>query len=727
MQHLQVAFDFYQTDNVCLQIASLDICSSIPSFQYRIIPHFSRHYPTFTEIQRFITKTQHLSADIHSDPIPRKWLIFPTMNQLLSLNPFPFTGVQKMIRKNITIPIKFRPSFLTSHFMHRKPIVCLSLCSFSKKAPISTLKVKESLNDTDRPFLDIVNELKANHFDLSSSSNIDHESDSNSWDRIMIILRIYSLWIGRKQQQRQRQSNSPSVSMRELVDGQLDGLYKWKTFVSDYNAVLRTRGKGSRKRSGLTEWECSGTKCTINGRHHRDRTFYGQNRVEREALYFIEREHGGLVDAEADDDEDVVRELVTQQMLDTLHCLVLHSVSMPLELNKLLHDDIKTVDNEQDLCHDSVLQKVLDLVERERQRTRRRRQNADDKKYNKFMTKKEVHTDSVSTTNISEHRCFLDILVDELEKGHVAKQQIEAFYRFLKDDCHDTDSVMDDIAQKDADDTNSNLIRRGKMQSESTSKILSIARRLCLEKRIRSSMYSPGFRYFYWPFYAKNENERNELWGNCYEENEGYKLKDWFVAKKYGNLKEETLNNKVAPFSLHQFKVTLSKSNEKLSAWNEDKRARRLVCEDTEYEKRYGIKVGDRITVKHVQSLLFYTNYSKECYLFGATYRKNSELESDESLQERHSEVAIWGRLLRETVEVFGTMMHHSNISRFYHGVSEELYFASTGIKLCGPTSTTGGLYNFVVSLPVFAYVLFSTSNRQTFWLLRDASRRTVW
>ena len=569
------------------------------------------------------------------------------------------------------------------------------------------MKVSES--DTDRPFLDIVNELKGNHFDLRS--NIDNESDSHSRDRILVILRIYDLWIGRKQQWRQRlyRSNSPLVSMQELLDGKLDGSYKWRSFVLDYNRMLRTRGKVSGKRSGLTEWQCSGTQCTINGRHQRDRTFYGQNRVEREALYFIERERGGSTDEEEDDDADVVRELVTQQMLDTLHCLVLHSVSMPSELHQLLHDDSKKESDEHDLCHDPVLQQVLDLVERERERTRRRRPNADDQKYDKFMTKKAVQTDVVPTTNISDQRCFLDILVDELDRGQVAKPQVEAFYRFLVNDRHDTDSVMDDIAQRDADDSNSNLVRRGKMQSDSASKILVIARRLCLEKRVQSSMYSPGFRYFYWPFYAHNENERNELWPGTYEGNAGYKLKDWFILKKYGNLKEEALNNKVASFSLHQFKVTLCKSEEKLNAWNEDKRARKLVCEVTYWDKLYEIKRGHRITVKHVQSLLFYTNYSKQCYLFGATYRKTSELESNESLKKRHSEVAIWGRLLRETVEVFGIKMGQSHIARFYHGVSEELYFASTSIKLCGPTSTTGGLSVLVLVSMFLPRVLICT------------------
>ena len=144
------------------------------------------------------------------------------------------------------------------------------------------------VSDSDRPFLDRGKALKGNEFDISSGIG----TDSDSLERILLILRIYSLWIGR----RRHRGNSPLLSMRDIVDGELDGSYKWRSFALDYNAVLRMRGKESGKRTGLTEWKCSGAECTINGRHQRDRTFYGQNRAEREALYFIDRELGGSAD-----------------------------------------------------------------------------------------------------------------------------------------------------------------------------------------------------------------------------------------------------------------------------------------------------------------------------------------------------------------------------------------------------------------------------------------------
>merc|ERR1711972_1193741 len=112
----------------------------------------------------------------------------------------------------------------------------------------------------------------------------------------------------------------------------------------------------------------------------------------------------------------------------------------------------------------------------------------------------------------------------------------------------------------------------------SGSKIVCTVRRLCLEKRVRSSMYSAGFRYFYWSFYKNNESNINQVSRRNIEGNKGYKLKDWYIPKKYENLKDEALNNEVASFSLHQFQETLCKAQQKLSIWNNDANARKLVA-----------------------------------------------------------------------------------------------------------------------------------------------------
>ena len=92
--------------------------------------------------------------------------------------------------------------------------------------------------------------------------------------------------------------------------------------------------------------------------------------------------------------------------------------------------------------------------------------------------------------------------------------------------------------------------------------------------------------------------------------------------------------------------------------------------------------------------LLFYTNFSDHSAAFSRTFRRKHGFESDESLKARNREFWHWSKLLRETVECYGEMFGEVNekLPTLWHGVSLELIFDSTYIKLCGPLSTTAGL-----------------------------------
>ena len=91
-----------------------------------------------------------------------------------------------------------------------------------------------------------------------------------------------------------------------------------------------------------------------------------------------------------------------------------------------------------------------------------------------------------------------------------------------------------------------------------------------------------------------------------------------------------------------------------------------------------------------------YTNYTEASYEFSRTFRKVNPFESNRLLKQRHSEVAIWARLLREVVECFGVQMgtkQAKHIEVFYHGVSQQMVIPGTNIKLNGPGSNTLGMH----------------------------------
>ena len=145
----------------------------------------------------------------------------------------------------------------------------------------------------------------------------------------------------------------------------------------------------------------------------------------------------------------------------------------------------------------------------------------------------------------------------------------------------------------------------------------------------------------------------------------------------------------------------MNKATIKLQSWLKDTQCRKLQCFDPNgwRQRCYNIKHKQGISVEHVMSLLFYTNFTKESAAFSGTFRRQSPFEADESLKARNREYWNWSKLLRETVECFGQQMYDGDykdgLRTLYHGVSSSLIFNSTYIKLCGPLSTTAGLYYF--------------------------------
>ena len=90
----------------------------------------------------------------------------------------------------------------------------------------------------------------------------------------------------------------------------------------------------------------------------------------------------------------------------------------------------------------------------------------------------------------------------------------------------------------------------------------------------------------------------------------------------------------------------------------------------------------------NIMALILYCDYDELSFEFSKTFRKLHKKESDLELKERNGEYFNWSKLIRETVECFGTYLMESKISIFYHGVSY-LLLNSFVSYFCGPTSTT--------------------------------------
>lgn len=194
-----------------------------------------------------------------------------------------------------------------------------------------------------------------------------------------------------------------------------------------------------------------------------------------------------------------------------------------------------------------------------------------------------------------------------------------------------------------------------------------------------SGKFSFGKRFHYHPYYKINGEEERGKIGRIFEQ-------DWFITAKYKTLKEELLNNNIFTLTLWQWMNTITKAKLK---WNQYKENKDIVSKsNTCWTIAYGIDAGEIIKLEHIMCVLLYTNWTNLCFYFSASYRKLRDDESDQELKQRHTEYAIWGKLLRETVEVYGTKFGQSSIKKFYTGISTAMLFESFSASICCPLST---------------------------------------
>lgn len=406
-----------------------------------------------------------------------------------------------------------------------------------------------------------------------------------------------------------------------------------------------------------------------------------------------------------------------QRIMDSAHCYLVHSIRIPPSEIEKKQQQLTTCrdrgDNEDDELRDYWTEAICGLMANRRKLSRFRKCNRFENAHSKFMTydvmaEQEMTINAMAKQNgekqsfVSSINTILDEFTTEMQKskntGDV--QTLSMFQRFVERENFDTETVHDDLGVFE----DSNIMN----QLSASRSFHSIGTKL-MAKKVGSSAagtYSSGYRFFYWPFYRNNTAEGRPVFhviGNVHhmEMNLGYNLGDWYIEKKYADFKEEALKNKSVKITLIQWLMTLSQAKIKLEQWRRSDEARVCgwICLGNYWAQAYGLKDGSPVTVQHVMALLFYCDFTTTSKEFSQTFRKIWAFESDDALKHRHSEVAIWARLLRELIEGFGFTMEDPdremmNRQAFYHGISGSLTLLPN--QICGPLSTSSGTLCYV-------------------------------
>ena len=180
-------------------------------------------------------------------------------------------------------------------------------------------------------------------------------------------------------------------------------------------------------------------------------------------------------------------------------------------------------------------------------------------------------------------------------------------------------------------------------------------------------MFSFGIRYFYDVKYKEND-KIDYIYNIGYDK--VYRYKDWFIGKKYKDIKDELLQNKICCIEKVQYNDLYTKCKYYM---------------DTEYV----LSEFKNMKKVYLLAMMIYCNFDKLQYEFSKTYRRKDIKQSDQDLKDNHSEFRNLGYSLLKIVELTGTKIESGRTKTFYHGINTELMFTSTLSRFCGPISTS--------------------------------------
>eukprot|EP01084_Bolivina_argentea_P306433 529518_1 len=113
---------------------------------------------------------------------------------------------------------------------------------------------------------------------------------------------------------------------------------------------------------------------------------------------------------------------------------------------------------------------------------------------------------------------------------------------------------------------------------------------------------------------------------------------------------------------------------------------------------QYNIEEDEYISNEHILSVILRCDWSDLCSKFSATFRSSYPYEPLSPIKQRNSEYAIFSRLIRESVEIYGhravgdydgDKWVNKTLGPFYCGMSYLMVFPEFNIRICAPTSTS--------------------------------------
>eukprot|EP01083_Nonionella_stella_P026422 72730_1 len=285
---------------------------------------------------------------------------------------------------------------------------------------------------------------------------------------------------------------------------------------------------------------------------------------------------------------------------------------------------------------------------------------------------------------------FIDGMSESLSMQRVRQHEITKMVHQLYKEEYDSDALLDDI-DDGKDRKNSNIAW---MLNEYYDNIIKYVNFTKLSDR----SFSIGFRFYYWEYYRKKDEEEIEYFQNK-NFHSGYKPHELYITAKWKDIKEEVLCNSIFSIEMHTFQKEYNKT---LRYFRSDT-IKEIRADSNRFLHYDDIWDEQNLLEEHLLSVTLYCDLSELCTEFSATFRKKHVYEPIRFVKERNREFARWSKRLRETVELYGKKgwerrdkdeeqwnCENNRIKGpFYCGIDNLMPMPEFSIRLCAPTSTS--------------------------------------
>eukprot|EP01084_Bolivina_argentea_P130100 229697_1 len=157
------------------------------------------------------------------------------------------------------------------------------------------------------------------------------------------------------------------------------------------------------------------------------------------------------------------------------------------------------------------------------------------------------------------------------------------------------------------------------------------------------------------------------------------------LKPKYSSLYDEMIQNNQYSIDEDTFVTILIKAIRKHEIALSNEYKDKLICKV--YNRKYRMIRNQMIAIKHILSIIIYTDLSNFCTAFRSTYRRVNNETTDEEVTKRHRQLYYYARCLYEAVDFFGQEISPND--SVYHGLNALMQFEKFTAYFNQPLSTT--------------------------------------